>query len=155
MNMKHAIEIQRTKRKLLGLLALWPWISGCNGTAGTFGIGDTASPQRRFKGIGIVLVVDAVPGAEMEGVVFYDDRASTIYAKSLVAKRNRDIMAIGGARVPTTVRVYGEIAPNPYGAKTAGSITKGPSTATTPSWWPSEYPSKCLTTSAPMAADCA
>lgn len=66
----------------------------------------TAAGQlQRFKGIGIVLVVDAVPGAEMRGVVFYDDRELRIYGKSLVSKRTHEIMGLGGARVPLAVRV--------------------------------------------------
>ena len=56
-----------------------------------------------------MLVVDAVPGAEMESVVFHDDRAVRIYGKSLVSKRTREIMALGGSRVPLTVRaMWGE-----------------------------------------------
>jgi hypothetical protein len=76
---------------------------GCNGIVAAANA-SSIDPQRRFRGIGIVLVVDAVPGAEMRQVVFYDDRSTTIYAPSLVAKRNRAIMALGGSRVPLTVR---------------------------------------------------
>jgi hypothetical protein len=125
MNMKNLLPNQLLKRKLFGLLALGPWISGCNGVAGVIGIGDTTSPQRRFKGIGIVLAVDAVPEAELEGVVFYDDRLSTTYASSVVAKRNREIMAIGGARVPTTVRVIWRDHPKPIWGKGGGIDYEG------------------------------
>src|SRR5437016_6119618 len=94
---------QPMKRRLLSLAALWPWVTGC--AASGVVPGEAVDPQRRFKGIGIVLVVDAVPGAEMRGVVISDDRGQTIDASSLVARRNRGIMALGGVHVPVTVRV--------------------------------------------------
>jgi len=53
----------KLKRHLLKLVAAWPF-------AQVFGAGlsgDT-DQQRRFKNIGIVLVTDAVAGAEMHGV---------------------------------------------------------------------------------------
>ena len=91
-----------TKRKLLSFVASWPWLGGCAGVAGA----DTAAdPLRRFRGLGVVLVCDAVPGVELKGVEFFDDRNSLIYASSTLSKRNRSIMALGGARVPLTVRV--------------------------------------------------
>lgn len=95
------------KRNLLSLVVLWPWILGCTGLASA---GDAvqsvlSDPQRKFHGIGVVLVVDAVPGAELDGVVFYDDRAVRVFSSATVAKRIRKIMALGGARVPLTMRV--------------------------------------------------
>lgn len=40
----------------------------------------------------------------MEGVMLYDERMQRIYSSAIVAKRNREIMALGGARVPVTIR---------------------------------------------------
>jgi hypothetical protein len=99
--MNTASPRQPLKRRLLSLVALWPWVAGCSRAAGT----DGNDPLRRFRGIGIVLVVDAVPGADLERVKFYDDRGIEIYGSSLVAKRNREILSLGGSRVPLTVRV--------------------------------------------------
>ncbi|MGX5649477.1 hypothetical protein ACWKW4_04370 [Hydrogenophaga borbori] len=92
------------RRQLLTWLALGAWSAGCTSAA----IGDKGQgldQQRRFRGIGLVLVVDAVPGTEMEGVVFYSDKEMPIYASSIVARRNRSIMALGGMRTPESVRV--------------------------------------------------
>jgi hypothetical protein len=82
-------------------MLLLPWIPGCGKPARA---DSTNDPQQRFEGIGVILVVDAVRGAEMEQVVIYDDRGVEIYASSTVARRNREIMALGGTRVPLTVR---------------------------------------------------
>ncbi|RZI41968.1 hypothetical protein EGT07_15285 [Herbaspirillum sp. HC18] len=91
------------KRKLLKLIALLPWMAGCSVAAHT--ANTTGEPQVRFKGIGLVLVVDAVPSAEMKEVVFYDDRGVRIYTSATVARRNREIMALSSARIPLTVRI--------------------------------------------------
>src|SRR5205814_2144130 len=99
--MNTASPRQPLRRKLFSLVALWPWVAGCSRAAGI----DGNDPQLRFRGIGIVLVVDAVPGAEMKHAVLCDDRELPIYSPSLIAKRNRAIMALGGSRVPLTVRV--------------------------------------------------
>ena len=110
------------KRKLLGLAGTWPWLAACVSTSGEH---DSADPLARFRGIGVVLVVDAIPGVELKGVEFYDDRHATIYAKSTQSQRNRDIMALGGARVPLAVRVvwrstYQPISgPNLYGRQSS------------------------------------
>ena len=89
-----------SKRNLIASLASLPLMTAC---ADLFY--DPADPSSRFRGIGVVLVVDAVPGVELKGVEFYDDRKAVIFAHSLVNQRNRGIMALGGARVPVTVRV--------------------------------------------------
>jgi hypothetical protein len=94
------------KRKLLKFIALLPFTSGCSETAQAEA---ADGPQKRFKGIGAVLVVDAVAGAEMGQVVIYDDRRYQIYASSRVSRRNRGIMGLGGFYVPLTVRaVWGK-----------------------------------------------
>lgn len=80
-------------------LAAWPLLAGCSRQPE-----DADDSQRRFKGMGAILVVDAVPGAEMEGVVFYDERGWEIYGKSLVSRRTREVLSLGSARIPLTVR---------------------------------------------------
>jgi hypothetical protein len=91
---------QARKRKLFTLMALLPWAAGCSKTAQADAAG---GPQQRFNGIGLVLVVDAVAGAEMEQVVIYDDLGWDIYGPTSVSRRNRGIMAVGSGRVPLTV----------------------------------------------------
>jgi hypothetical protein len=93
---------QARKRKLLGLLALLPCTAGCSKVAQADGPNDQ---QKRFKGLGLVLVVDAVAGARMEQVVMYDDLRYEIYGSASLSRRNREIMALGSERVPLTVRV--------------------------------------------------
>jgi hypothetical protein len=88
------------KRKLLILAAVCPWAVAFSAETA-----DGRDPQQRFRGIGVVLVIDAVPTAEMRRVVFYDDRPVRILGSSLVARQNRKILAMGGSRVPLTVRV--------------------------------------------------
>lgn len=87
--------------KLLLLMALFASAFGCVKEAPN---SETQDPQARFVGIGAVLVVDATPGAEMEGVVFQDDRGYLIFSSATVSKRNRSIMALGGTYIPRTVR---------------------------------------------------
>lgn len=91
---------QLGKRKLLALLMLLPCLAGCSETTQS-----TDDQQKRFKGIPLVLVVDAVPGAEMEQVVFTDDRGVPLYGSAGASRRSRAIMALGGSYVPRTVRV--------------------------------------------------
>jgi hypothetical protein len=98
---EHPEEHETMKRRLMGVAALLPWIPGCSLTQPR----NSLDPQQRFKDIGIELVVDAVPGAELRQVIFYDDQAVRIFSSSTVAKRNRAIMPLGGERVPLTVRV--------------------------------------------------
>jgi hypothetical protein len=87
------------KRRLLQYLAAGPWLVGC----GILGEAMDAT-QRRFKGIGLIMVVDAVPGAEMREVEFYDDKGQRVYASSLVARRNREVLSFGSVRAPLTIR---------------------------------------------------
>lgn len=86
---------------MLGSLLVW--LSGCHASL----TGQSAnSDARRFRGIGLVLVTDAVPGAEMKGVEFYADGSDRrFYSSAILAKRNREIMAYPGGRVPEHVRV--------------------------------------------------
>lgn len=90
---------QAARRRWLALLPLCFCGTGC--TTGAAPV----DQQRRFRGIALVLVVDAVPGVEMEGVTFRDERGSLIFASAVVAKRNRGIMATGASHVPEAVRV--------------------------------------------------
>lgn len=98
--------MQELKRKLSAALMLLPLssvMSGCKAAA----MGRTpASAGDRFKGMGLTLVVDAVPGAEMLGTEFFaDGRDSPFYAKSRMVQRNREIMAFPSGKVPESVRV--------------------------------------------------
>lgn len=89
------------RRWMLGGLLVW--LSGCHASL----TGQSAnSDARRFRGIGLVLVTDAVPGAEMLGVEFFEEGLQRpFYAKSRLVQRNREIMAYPGGRVPEHVRV--------------------------------------------------
>lgn len=79
------------------------WLGGCR--AAMSGAGQRVSADR-FKGIGLVLVTDAVTGAEMLGVEFYADGSSRrFYSSATLRKGNRSIMAYPGGRVPEQVRV--------------------------------------------------
>ena len=91
-----------SKRKIVAALSSWPWLVACSQMVSAR---DGQDPLQRFRGIGVVLVVDAIAGIELKGVEFYDDRQAIIYASSTLSKKNREIMALGGARVPLTVRV--------------------------------------------------
>ncbi|NCT96034.1 MAG: DUF2235 domain-containing protein [Comamonadaceae bacterium] len=88
--------------------------------------GQGPDQQRRFRGIALVLVVDAIPGAEMEGLVFYNDRGTSIYASSIVAKGNRSIMALGSPRAPLTVRVIWRGHPKAIWGQHGGIDCEGP-----------------------------
>lgn len=102
--MNHMKKSQVMRRQWLAWLTMCVCFPGCASQVGS-DAGQGPDQQRRFRDIGLVLVVDAIPGAEMEGVVFYNDRGTSIYASSIVAKRNREIMALGSPRVPLTVRI--------------------------------------------------
>jgi len=94
--------MNHTKRKLVAALTSWPWLMGCKQLVSAQ---STQDPLQRFRGIGVVLVCDAIAGIELKGVEFYDDRQAIIYASSTQSKKGRAILALGGARVPLTVRV--------------------------------------------------
>lgn len=91
---------QPRKRTLIALLTGLAWLAGRSGIAQ--GTGD---PQKRFKGIGLVLVVSALGDAEMEQVIFTDDRGLTIFERARVSRTNRSFMALGSRYVPLAVRV--------------------------------------------------
>jgi hypothetical protein len=92
---------QPRKRKLLALLTLLPCTSGCRKVAQA---DEPNDQQERFKGMGLVLVMDAVAGACMEQVIMYDDLGREIYGSASLSRRNREIMALSSGRVPLTVR---------------------------------------------------
>ena len=100
------MTMQELKRKLNAVLMLIPiasLFSGCKAAAMSR---PPASSRDRFKGMGLTLVVDAVPGAEMLGAEFFADGGSTpFYAKSRMVQRNREIMAFPSGTVPETARV--------------------------------------------------
>jgi len=64
-----------------------------------------SATQRRFENMGMILVVDAVEGAEMLGVEFFADGSEfPFYARSLQKKTGRAIMAFPSGIVPEQVR---------------------------------------------------
>jgi len=87
------------KRKLTVVLAMIPLIAACTNLSD-----HKHDPQRRFRGMGCVLVVDAMRDVEVLGLEFYDDRGYEIYGKATQNLRNRSIFALGGIYVPVTVR---------------------------------------------------
>lgn len=100
------MTMQELKRKLSAALMLLPLTSiltGCKAAA----MGRApASASDRFKGMGLTLVTDAVPGAEMLGVEFFaDGRDLPFFAQSRMVQRNRGIMAFPSGTVPEIVRV--------------------------------------------------
>lgn len=96
--------MQANKRRLtIGLVAT-PGLLLLGGCLMSNAKADDAST--RFKDVGVVLVVDAVPGAELLAVEFYADNSKRrFFASSLVAKRNRAVMAFPLERPPMQVRV--------------------------------------------------
>lgn len=111
---------KKLKRHLLKLLAAWPFVQAF----GAGSSGDT-DQRRRFRDIGIVLVTDAVAGAEMKGVMMYDDQGAELYGKSLLSRRNRDIASYSSIRVPRSVRVLWRINPKPIWGKNGGIDYQG------------------------------
>lgn len=101
-------------RKLLALVVLLPWFAGCSKVTQT---NEADSQQKRFKNMGLVLVVDAVTEVKMEGVVIYDDQGTEIYSSAIVSRRNREIMALNSGRVPLTVRAIWRDNPTPIWGK--------------------------------------
>jgi hypothetical protein len=128
MNMEH------TKRQWIVVGALLPFagvLTACKAAA----MGERPSPprltpaQERLRNMGLVLVVDAVEGAEMLGVEFFADGSDVpFYARSLQRRTGRAIMAFPGGIVPETVRVtwrekdesYWKSGRIRYGGKLAG-----------------------------------
>lgn len=91
-------------------------LAGCESHAGGADLTLGRSAQR-LASIGVVLVVDAVPGAEMRGVKFYNESGREIYGKGVQTKRNRDILAFGPGRIPSNVRVIWRENPKTVWAK--------------------------------------
>lgn len=98
--------MQELRRKLNAVLMLVPiasLISGCRAAAMSR---PPASSGDRFKGMGLTLVVDAVPGVKMLGNEFFADGSeSPFYASSVTRQGNRSIMAFPSGTVPETARV--------------------------------------------------
>lgn len=100
------MNMEKLKRKFSAALMLLPLTSlltGCKAAA----MGRApASAGDRFKGMGLTLVVDAVPGTQMLGNEFFADGSdSPFYASSVTRRGNRSIMAFPSGTVPDFVRV--------------------------------------------------
>jgi hypothetical protein len=95
------------RRTLLAWLA-WPALSACQAqprAAMSPASAELQAQRRRFEGIGLRLIVDAVPGAEMEGVEFFADEAvKPVLHHSSVNQRNKSFLDFPGD-VPLVVRV--------------------------------------------------
>lgn len=116
---------QPVKRLLLKMMALCSWpAAGCSAASSSDYEGNDL--QKKFQGISLTLVVDAVPGAELEGVVFYDEEGYILYASSVVAKRNREIMGLGSPRIPLTVRSIWRDKPTPVWGRRGSIDYEGP-----------------------------
>jgi hypothetical protein len=93
------------RRRILQGLGAVPWLTACQSNATE----RAASPEslaqhRRFNGIALRLIVDAVPGAEMEGVEFFaDERIRPVFHSSGVSQRVRSQYDFGGP-IPLKVR---------------------------------------------------
>ncbi|MHB0916490.1 MAG: hypothetical protein ACYC39_06705 [Thiobacillus sp.] len=113
------IPSQPMKRKLFALLAGLPLFTACvpaevraarkAGEEREKVYHDSLTPNeqamlRRFRGIGIQLVVDAVAGAKMERVKVTNDLGYEIFDKATVSQ-GKLISDVGSARVPLWVRV--------------------------------------------------
>jgi hypothetical protein len=57
--------------------------------------------------------------------VFYTEEGEIIYAKSVVARRTREIMALGSPRIPLTVRVLWRDNPKPVWGRLGGIDYEG------------------------------
>ena len=101
------MQITNTKRKLCGALTLLSVLPGCNAMGRVPpNAPNLTDAQRRLKDVGLVLVVDAVPGVEMLGNEFFADGSDRpFYASSTTRKGNRAIMAFPISVVPEQVRV--------------------------------------------------
>jgi hypothetical protein len=101
------MQRKNTKRRLCGALALLSVLPGCN----AMGRPPSNAPQlteaqRRLKDVGLVLVVDAVPGVEMLGNEFFaDDGDRPFYRSGATRLGNRATMAFPISVVPERVRV--------------------------------------------------
>ena len=101
---------QPMKRKLLALLSGLPWLGlgACRAGPDPYHTGNPAEDalRQRFRDLSIVLVVDAVRGAEMERVDITNDLGVSIFGRGVATvSMGNSISAIGRARVPRWVRV--------------------------------------------------
>jgi hypothetical protein len=101
------MQRKNAKRKLCGALALLSVLTGCNAMGRVpSNAPQLTDAQLRLKDVGLVLVVDAVPGVEMLGVEFFADGSDRpFYARSMQRKSGRAIMAFPISVVPDRVRV--------------------------------------------------
>lgn len=103
---------QPMKRKLLALLSGLPWLGACRAGPDPYHTGNPAEDalRQRFRALSIVLVVDAVRGAEMGNVHITTDLGHHIFGSPEmgvggVSGRGNSIRSVGSARVPRWVRV--------------------------------------------------
>jgi hypothetical protein len=94
------------RRNFLNSLVLLPWISACQAQRTRPPESPELRAQRQRVGdVALRLVVDAVPGAEMDGVEFFaDEQVWPVYHSAGLSSRNRSKYDFPG-RVPLKIRV--------------------------------------------------
>jgi hypothetical protein len=98
--------MQELKRKLGLVVMLSPVLSILSGCRANAMSRPPVSASDRLKGMGVILVVDAVAGARMLGNEFFADGSEVpFYASSVTRQGNRSTISLPGGRVPETVRV--------------------------------------------------
>lgn len=119
---------QPMKRKLLALLCGLPWLGACRAGPDRYRTDDPAEDalRQRFRGLSIVLRVDAVAGVEMAGVTITNDEGLRIFSSAGVALHKNSIRAVGSARVPRWVRVTWRENPKAIWGKDGGIEWDGP-----------------------------
>lgn len=98
---------KNTRRRLLTTLTLcsaWPLWQPLEALA--MGRLLMVDAEDRFHDISMTLVVDAVPGAEMQGTEFFaEGQDKPFYAKARMVYRNREILGFARGGAPDRVRV--------------------------------------------------
>ena len=108
----------------MGTALLSALIGLANGDAVGVDLTPGGSAQRLDR-IGLVLVVDAVPGAEMRGVAFYNESGGEVFSRAVVTKRNQSVLAFGAGRIPSSVRAIWRENPKPVWGKSGGIDFEG------------------------------
>jgi hypothetical protein len=92
---------QPMKRKLLGLLAILPWLPACSAAQTK----DTADLAYKFRGIrGVVVRTDAI--GEKRRVTIVSDTNRQIEAPSLLSPKNNSILSFSGGALPVPKSVH-------------------------------------------------
>lgn len=95
------------QRRIFFSAVCLPFLFGCEPSREELAYASASKEQKRFKGMGARLTIDAVRGAEMLGVEFFaDDSKIAFYRSSVQALYNLSNLAYpGGILIPEFVRV--------------------------------------------------